>query len=167
MKIKKLVIASLFTALGVSCSTFYIPVGVSKCFPVQHALNVLSAMILGPAYSVVCAFAISLLRNVLGMGSLLAFPGSIFGAFFAAFFYRKFKNFYAAFTGEVIGTGIIGAMVAYPVAAFLLNSSQAALFFFVIPFSFSSVGGAIIAWFLIKALEKTSLVEEYKEINLN
>ena len=38
------------------------------------------AVFLGPWYGVAVAFAASLLRNLLGMGSLMAFPGSMCGA---------------------------------------------------------------------------------------
>lgn len=57
--VKKLATAGLLTALGVVCSAFYIPVGASKCFPIQHAVNVLGGVILGPGYAVAMAFATS------------------------------------------------------------------------------------------------------------
>ena len=43
---------------------------------------------LGPGYAVGIAFGSSLLRNLLGWGTLLAFPGSMFGALLAGLFYR-------------------------------------------------------------------------------
>ncbi|RQD74913.1 MAG: energy coupling factor transporter S component ThiW, partial [Halanaerobium sp. MSAO_Bac5] len=92
MKMKKLTFAALLIALGtISGHLIYIPVGIAKAFPVQHLINVLSAVLLGPAYAVWNAFAISLFRNILGTGSLLAFPGSMIGAFLAAYLY-KFKG---------------------------------------------------------------------------
>jgi energy coupling factor transporter S component ThiW len=68
----------------------YIPVGVAKAFPIQHLINILSAVLLGPAYALWNAFAISLLRNLLGTGSLLAFPGSMIGALLAGLLYQNF-----------------------------------------------------------------------------
>lgn len=59
--------------------------------------------------------------NILGVGTLLAFQSSIIGAGIAGIFYVKFKKFITAVIGEVIGTGIIGAIVAYPVASFLIS----------------------------------------------
>ena len=79
MKIQKMVFASLLVAIGTMVGhVIYIPVGVAKCFPIQHTINVISAVLLGPYYAVLNAFLISLLRNILGTGSILAFPGSIF-----------------------------------------------------------------------------------------
>ena len=78
--VKKLAAAGLLTAVAVACSPFSIPVGASQCFPVQHMVNVLAAVFLGPWYGVAMAFVTSLIRNMLGTGSLLAFPGSMCGA---------------------------------------------------------------------------------------
>ncbi len=81
MKIHKLTLAALLVAIGtLSAHLIYIPAGISKCFPVQHAINVLGAVILGPGYATAVAFVISCLRNMFGTGSLLAFPGSMIGA---------------------------------------------------------------------------------------
>ena len=52
MKIHKLTLAALLVAIGtLSAHLIYIPAGISKCFPVQHAINVLGAVILGPGYA--------------------------------------------------------------------------------------------------------------------
>ena len=42
---KKLVLAAVLIALGVAASPLYIPIGASKCFPVQHLVNVLAAVL--------------------------------------------------------------------------------------------------------------------------
>ena len=89
----------------------------------------------------------SVLRNILGTGSLLAFPGSMIGAALAGILYARTRSIWGAVAGEIIGTGIIGAMVAYPVAKVFLGSGVGAMFF-VIPFMVSTVGGSMIAWVL-------------------
>ncbi len=156
---KILSISALFIALGTLTShLIYIPVGVSKCFPVQHLINVLSAVILGPGYALWNAFAISVLRNITGVGTLLAFPGSMFGALLAGIVYQKTRNqFYTVF-GEVFGTGIIGGLVAYPVARYLIGQ-EAALFFFVLPFLVSTIGGSIIAYLILKRLPTSNFIK--------
>ncbi len=89
INIRKLVLAGMMTALGVCLSNFSFPVGVSRCFPIQHLLNVLSGVFLGPGYALGFAFSTSLLRNLLGTGSLLAFPGSMVGAVLGALLYQN------------------------------------------------------------------------------
>lgn len=155
---RKLAVAGMMTALGVVLSTFYIPVGVSKCFPVQHLLNVLAGVFLGPWYALGFSFCTALIRNLMGTGSLLAFPGSMVGAFLCGMLYQRVKKVPAAVAGEVIGTGIIGGMLCYPVARFLMGNAEAALFTYVIPFLISTLGGSALAAILLIALYQSKAV---------
>ena len=102
---KKLALAAVFAAIAVVGSTFSVPVFGSKCAPVQHLVNVLCAVFLGPAYGVAAAFIASVIRNLMGLGSLLAFPGSMCGAFLSGYLYKKLRKLPAAYVGEIFGTG--------------------------------------------------------------
>ena len=64
-------------ALAVVGSFVSFPVAGSKCAPVQHLVNILCAVFVGPWWGVACAFIASLIRNLLALGSPLAFPGSM------------------------------------------------------------------------------------------
>ncbi|NLT58802.1 MAG: energy coupling factor transporter S component ThiW [Clostridiales bacterium] len=150
---KKTTLAGLLVALGVSCSVLYIPIGAAKCFPVQHAVNLIAAIALGPWYGVGMAFVTSLLRVSLGMGTLLAFPGSMVGALLSGLLYRRFQRRWAAAAGELVGTGLLGAMLAYPMAAWVMGR-EAALFVYVIPFSVSSLGGVVLGVLLVEGLSR-------------
>lgn len=158
---KKLTTAALLVACGVVFSTFYIPIGAAKCFPIQHMINLLAGILLGPAYAVGMAFSTSLLRNILGTGSLLAFPGSMIGAFCCGMLYKYTKKLTFAYLGEVIGTGILGALVAFPVATLIL-SKDVALFAYVIPFILSTFGGLTISILLINVLQRTKVLSLLK-----
>ena len=146
---QKVVLSGILIAIATVLGTFSIPVLGAKASPVQHFVNVIAGITLGPVYGVACAFVAALLRNILGTGSLLAFPGSMVGVFLAALLYKKFKKIELAVIGEVIGTGIIGALLAYPVAAVLLGR-EVALFVYIVPFSLSSIIGSIIAYIILK-----------------
>lgn len=147
MQTRKLTSAALLIAIGtLSAHLIYIPAGVSKCFPVQHAINVMGAVLLGPDYAVAIGFIIACLRNMLGTGSLLAFPGSMALAGLA---YSRYKTLPAAMAGEIIGTGIIGGFVAWIMATLLLGS-KAVAWFFIPPFLVSTIGGSVIACLLLK-----------------
>lgn len=151
MQTRKLTSAALLVAIGtLSAHLIYIPAGVSKCFPVQHAINVIAAVLLGPDYAVAIGFLIATLRNLMGTGSILAFPGSMIGALVAGLAYQRFKSIPAAMAGEVFGTGIIGGFVAWIMATLLLGSHSAA-WFFIPPFLVSTIGGSIIAGLLLKS----------------
>ena len=145
----KIAISGLFIAIATIFGTFSIPVFGAKMSPIQHFINVVSAVVLGPVYAVANAFITSVLRNIIGTGSILAFPGSMIGALIAGIIYKKFRRIEGALIGEIIGTGILGALVAYPIAGLFLGK-DVALFAFVIPFSVSCICGALIAYIFLK-----------------
>jgi energy coupling factor transporter S component ThiW len=163
MKTKKLTYSALLAAVGIIAGNLiYFPVGASKCFPIQHLINVISAVVLGPFYGTAIAFVISLVRNILGTGTLLAFPGSMIGALLAGLIFKYTKKDYLAVAAEVIGTGVIGAILAYPVAVFILGR-KAALFTYVIPFLISTIGGSIIAFVILRALKMSKALSKTLE----
>ena len=154
----KLVLSGMFVALAVVLSTFSIPVGGSKCFPIQHMVNVLAAVFLGPWYGVAIAFCTSLIRNILGTGTLLAFPGSMIGALCCGLVYKHTGKLTLTYIAEVIGTGILGGLLAFPVAAFIMGK-EVALFVYVVPFLVSTIGGTVIAAVLISILKANHTLE--------
>ncbi len=84
---------AVFVAIGtLGAQLLWFPAGVAKAYPVQHAVNVMVAVTLGPGPAVVIAFMIGLLRNMLGLGTLLAFPGGMIGAFLAGYLYKNRQN---------------------------------------------------------------------------
>ena len=52
LSVKKLALAGMFCALAVVGSVFSFPIFGSKCAPVQHMVNILCAVLLGPYYGV-------------------------------------------------------------------------------------------------------------------
>ena len=68
-----------------------------------------------------------------------------------------------AYIGEVVGTGIIGGMLSYPVAYLVMGNKAAALFTFVVPFLISTCGGTIIAIIITLPLKKSGMLGRMKE----
>lgn len=155
-KTQKLVMAGMLCSIAVAGSMFSFPVLSSKCAPVQHMVNILCGVLLGPWYALGTAFAASLLRNLLGLGSILAFPGSMFGALLCGLIYKKKHSLAGALLGEVVGTGIMGGLCAYPLAILFLgqNAGQAAFYVYIMPFLISSFGGAAISGVILYHLQK-------------
>ena len=162
---KKLAIAGVFCAVAVVGSLFSFPVFGSKCSPVQHMVNILCSVLLGPGYSLGAAFAAALIRNLMGLGSLMAFPGSMFGALVCGLVYVKTENILGTLIGEVFGTSVFGGLCAYPVAIFLMGQSAAGLAFYayIIPFLISTAAGAIISAVLIYSLKKSNILHTMQE----
>lgn len=162
--VKKLSLAGVLCAVAVVGSLFSFPVLGSKCAPVQHMVNIICAVFLGPWYGVAVAFVASLLRNLLGIGSLMAFPGSMFGALVCGVIFWKSRNLPATLGGEVFGTGVIGGLCAYPIATMFMEVDAAAVAFYayIIPFLISTVGGSILAGLLVFALKKSGAMNSMR-----
>ena len=159
---KKLCMAGIFCAVAVVGSLFSFPVFGSKCAPIQHMVNILCAVLLGPWYGVGVAFGASLIRNLLGLGSLMAFPGSMIGALLCGIMYWKTRNLPATLLAEVFGTAVLGGLCAYPVAVLFMgvNAGTVAFYAYIIPFFVSTAGGAVLSAILLGALLKTGVVAE-------
>ena len=162
---RKLAMAGVLTAVAVVGSLLSVPVAGSKCAPVQHMVNILSAVMLGPWWGVGIAFCASLLRNLMGIGSLMAFPGSMFGALICGIVYKKTHNIIATMIGEVAGTSILGGLCAYPVAIFLMGKSAAGIAFYayIIPFFISTAMGAVISGIIVFSIKKAGLLVKIQD----
>lgn len=158
---RKIVLAAMLVALAIVGSLISVPVFGSRAAPIQHLVNVISALILGPAYSVIIAFLASLLRNMLGWGTPLAFPGSMFGALLAGLFYRYGKKVWAAFLGEVVGTAILGGVSAAFLAKYLLGAVDAAATLYIFPFFLSSISGSLLAVIVYRQLVRTGVLKKF------
>lgn len=124
--VQKLAVAGVLTAVAVVGSFLSVPVAGSKCAPVQHMVNVFAAVLLGPWWGIGIAFCASLIRNLLGIGSFLAFPGSMVGLC-AAGLCIILPDASLTCIAEALGTGILGGLAAYPVARFAMDSLLPAL----------------------------------------
>lgn len=151
---RKLALAGVLTAIAVAGSMFSVPIAGSKCAPVQHMVNILAAVLLGPWWGIGIAFSASLLRNLMGIGSLMAFPGSIIGALCCGIMYALSKNLALTSAAEAFGTGILGGLAAYPVAKLLMGLNPAGVCIYMIPFLVSTVAGSCLAFIALEILQK-------------
>ena len=110
------------------------------------------------------AFGASLIRNLLGLGTIMAFPGSMCGALLCGLVFLKTRNLPATLVGEVFGTGIIGGLAASPVAILFTGADAATVAFYayIVPFLISTVAGAILAGILVAALGRTGALSSMR-----
>ena len=159
-RIKKIVLCAVLADIAVVGSMFSFPILGSRCAPVQHMVNIICAVFLGPGYGVACAFLASLLRNLFGLGSLMAFPGSMIGALCCGLLYWKTKKLLLTVAAEISGTGILGGLCAYPVAILLMGKSAGdiAFYAYIVPFLISTAVGAVIAGVLVYSLQHSGVL---------
>src|SRR5512139_995238 len=152
--------AVILVALGVVLSPFTsIPIGVARINPTQHFVNVVGAVLLGPWWAAGVALIIAILRNALGTGTLLAFPGGMIGAFLAGLLFRATRNIYVSALGEIVGTGLFGALVSALLVAPVLMGKSMALGALILAFSGSTVLGSIIGILGLKLLERAGYAD--------
>ncbi|MBR6019464.1 MAG: energy coupling factor transporter S component ThiW [Lachnospiraceae bacterium] len=161
----KLTMAGMFCAAAVVGSLLSFPVFGSKCAPVQHLVNVLCGVLLGPLYGVGTAFVASLIRNLTGLGTLLAFPGSMIGALLCGLAYKKTKNIPLTVAGEIFGTGVLGGLCAYPIAVLFMgkDASKVAFYAYIVPFLISTAVGAAVAGVVVVSLKKAGMLRTMQE----
>ena len=151
---QKLAIAGVLAAVAVAGSLISVPVAGSKCAPVQHMVNVFAAVMLGPWWGIGIAFCASFIRNLLGIGSLLAFPGSMIGALCCGLVFHFTHKLSLTCIAEALGTGILGGLAAYPVAKLLMEIAPAGFTVYMIPFFISTFAGSVLAFIVLRIFEK-------------
>jgi energy coupling factor transporter S component ThiW len=151
---RKLVLAALFAGLGVLLSSFAVPVGVTRVFPFQHAINAVAGVLLGPWWAAGSALVTATLRFSFGTGSIFAFPGSPFGALAVGLAYGFLRRDEAALF-EPVGTVLVGATLGAVLISPFLGQAAGGLVFLMTSFALSSIPGAIIGYGALKILRRT------------
>lgn len=150
---KKIAGAVVLTAIAVVFSYAFFPVGPTKIYPFQHMVNAISGIFLGPLYAMAVATAAGILRNMLGTGTIFAFPGGIPGALIVGLVYHYlWRRDYAALT-EPIGTAI-GAVISGVIVAPMIGREMS-ITIFLIAFLASSIPGAILGFIIVRGLRKS------------
>lgn len=152
----KLTVLAMLVALGVVISPI---LRVEGMCPMAHFINIVCSVLLGPWYSLLCATLIGVIR-MLTMGiPPLALTGAIFGACLSGVLYRLSKGkLLFAVIGEIFGTGIIGAIVSYPIMTYLWGKEGLSWLFYVPSFICGTLIGGSIAYVFLRHLTATGLL---------
>jgi len=156
LNLKNIVLTAILSAVSIILGYFSIPVGVMKILPFQHMMNVITGIIVGPIYAAIAATITGITRNILGTGTIFAFPGGIPGAIVVGLAYKVIKHDEAALL-EPIGT-FIGALISPIIAGIALGKTMDAMIF-IIPFMASSIPGSTIGYVIIKLLRKRGILK--------
>lgn len=113
---RRLALAAVLGGLGVALAGIYIPIGPTKAYPVQHMVNVIAGVLLGPLWAGGLAAVIGIVRISLGLGTIYAIPGGIPGAVLvglaAKFLRARGSNPILAGLAEPPGTAVVGFLLA-------------------------------------------------------
>ena len=162
--ILKLTVLSMLVALGVVISPI---LRVEGMCPMAHFINIVCSVVMGPWYSLLCATLIGIIRMAAMGIPPLALTGAVFGAFLSGVFYRISKGkIICAVVGEVIGTGIIGAIVSYPVMTYLWGRDGLSWMFYVPSFICGTLIGGSIAYVFLRKIASNGMLTKL-QLKLN
>ena len=165
----KMVVMSMLIALGVVISPI---LRVEGMCPMAHLINIIAAVLLGPWYAFFCAISIGIIRMIFMGIPPLALTGAVFGALISGLFYKYSKgNLIFAVIGEIFGTGIIGAIVSYPVMTLFWGRTGLTWLFYVPSFLGATIIGGSIAYLMLSQLQRTGHLQKIQhdigEVKLN
>ena len=152
---KLLVLTGMFACLAFVLNTYvYFP----SMAPFQHFINVLAAVFLGPWYGCVSAFICGVMRMLSGR-TIQSITGAIFGPIIAGILYKKTKNIYLAFIGEIIGTGIFGALASYPLMKLFYGLDAQSPLYYIPFYTPSAVVGAAMGVAVLSILKRNGVLK--------
>ena len=161
-KLTKLTVLAMMVALGVVISPI---LRVEGMCPMAHFINITVSVLMGPWWSLLCAILIAVIRMVFMGIPPIAITGAVFGAFLSGVLYRASKGkLIFAVIGEVVGTGIIGAIASYPVMTFFWGRNDLTWLFYVPSFIGGTLIGGTIAFFFLLALRKNNLLSKFQQM---
>ena len=159
-KVLRLVVMAMLIGLGVVISPI---LRIEGMCPMAHLINITCAVLLGPWYALLCATLIGIIRMTIMGIPPLALTGAVFGAVLSGILYRiSDGRIWAAVIGEIIGTGIIGAIVSYPVMTLLYGRTGLTWIFYVPMFISGTLIGGTIAFFLLLTLSRSGTLREFQ-----
>lgn len=154
------IVLAMLIALGVVISPILRFEGMC---PMAHLINITCSVLLGPWYSLLCALLIGIIRMAFMGIPPIALTGAIFGAFLSGVFYRASKGkLLFAVLGEIIGTGIIGAILSYPVMTIFWGKEGLSWLFYVPSFICGTLIGGSIAFVFLKRLMKIGALTRFQ-----
>lgn len=158
----KTVVLAMLIALGVVISPILRFEGMC---PMAHFINITCSVLLGPWYSLLCATLIGIIRMTIMGIPPIALTGAVFGAYLSGVLYRASKGkLLFAVLGEIIGTGIIGAILSYPVMTFFWGRTDLSWMFYVPSFICGTLIGGSIAFVFLKRLTKMGALTKFQSM---
>ncbi|WMI79910.1 energy coupling factor transporter S component ThiW [Anaerotignum sp. MB30-C6] len=157
----KIVFLSMMVAIGVVISPL---LRIEGMCPTAHLINIVCAVFMGPWYALLNATLIGVIRMLFMGIPPLALTGAVFGATLSGLLYRASKgNLLFAVIGEVIGTGIIGSIISYPIMKFLVGKASLTWFFYTPMFLTATLMGGSVAYLFLMVLKKNGMLQKFQE----
>ncbi len=140
-----------------SCLSFILSTFVSFPFvvPFQHFCNVICAVLAGPFYAFLSALLTGIMRMLLTGRPVTAIIGAVIGAFLAGVFYLLSDKMFLSVVGEVIGTGILSAIVSYYVMRYGFGIALDSPFYYIPLFMPACIVGSVLGYLVLLTMKRS------------
>ena len=153
--VKKMVLCAILASLAFVLNTFvYFP----SMAPFQHFMNVVAAVFLGPWWACLSAFLCGIMRMMSGR-TIQSVTGAVFGPILGGFLWRKTQNIYLVCVGEVIGTGLVGALASYPLMKWFYGLDAQSPFYYIPFYTPSAVVGGLMGVGVLLILKRAKVLD--------
>lgn len=161
---KKMVLTAMFSCMAFVLNTF---VHFPAMAPFQHFVNALAAATIGPWLGALAGFLTGIFRMACG-SNIGSVTGAIFGPILGGLFYQKCRSIWAIWIGEVIGTGVLGALASYPCFKLFYGLDAQSPFYFIPFYTPSAMMGASMGIAALLILQKSgTLARMQRELQEN
>lgn len=161
MKIRKICFTAFMSCLSFILSTF---VSFPFVVPFQHFCNVICAVLAGPFYAFLSALFTGLMRMLLTGRPVTAVIGAVIGAFLAGLLYQVSKKMFLAVVGEVIGTGLLSALVSYYAMRYGFGVALDSPFYYIPLFFPASVVGSVLGYIVLLTMKRSGSLTRVQQM---
>ena len=157
-KVRKITYLAVMVALDVVLSSILRIEGMA---PMSSVINILAGVLMGPLYATIMAICCGIIRMMMMGIPPLALTGAVFGALLAGLGARWTHSIYGSIIGEIIGTGIVGSLLSYPVMV-LFTCTKTDLYWLLYTPRFlgATLMGAVAAWLIWQQAKRISLFKD-------
>ena len=155
LNIRKMVLCAVFSGLAFVLNTFvYFP----AMAPFQHFVNVTAAVFLGPWWACASAFLCGIMRMMSGR-TIQAVTGAVFGPLLGGFLWKKTGKIHLVCAGEIIGTGLLGALASYPLMKLFYGLDVQDPLYYIPFYTPSAVVGGIMGVMVLILLKRAKVLD--------
>lgn len=159
LNIKKMVLCAVFAGMAFVLNTFvYFP----SMAPFQHFVNLLAAVFLGPWWACLSAFLCGVMRMMSGR-TIQAVTGAVFGPILGGILWKKTNNIYLVCVGEVIGTGLLGALASYPLMKLFYGLDVQNPLYYIPFYTPAALVGGIMGVMALMILKRSNMLNRFLE----
>ena len=157
LNIRKMVLCAVFASMAFVLNTFvYFP----SMAPFQHFVDVIASVFLGPWWACLSAFLCGAMRMMSGR-TIQAVTGAVFGPILGGLLWRKTRNIYFVCVGEIIGTGLLGALASYPLMKWFYGLDVQNPLCYIPFYTPSAVVGGLMGVMVLVILKRAKALERF------